>query len=73
MDLLVVIAQIVKDLLGNLNPLRLFERAYRTSFRDVWQSESIVLKIGYVVGVIALVFLGAVLLLAAWQGLKKWG
>jgi hypothetical protein len=70
-DLLVIIAQLVKDLLGSLNPLRLFKRNYRASFREVWKHESIVLKLGYVVGIIGLLVLIGVLVLFAWQGYKQ--
>lgn len=67
MDLFIVIAQLVKDLLGSLNPLRLFRHGYRVSFREVWNRESLVLKIGYVVGTVGLLTLIAVLLFAAWR------
>jgi len=72
MDLLVVIAQLVKDLLGSLNPLRLFKHEYRASFCEVWKRESLVLKIGYVVGAVGLLALIALLLFAAWHGYKNW-
>ncbi len=54
MDLLVTIIQIVKDLLGSVNPLRLFRRDYRDSFWKVWGQEPLVFRIGYVLGAISL-------------------
>lgn len=72
MDLLVIIVQLVHDLLGSLNPLRLFRRVYRSSFREIWKRESLVLKVGYVVGTVGFLSLIAVLLFAAWQGYKNW-
>ena len=57
MDLLVTIVQIVKDLLGSLNPFRLFERDYRASFRDLWREEPRVFRIGYVLGILGLLAL----------------
>lgn len=69
-DLLVIIAQLIKDLLGSLNPLRLFKRDYRASFREIWKRESIVLKLGYVVGIVGLLVLVGVLVLFAWHFYK---
>ena len=57
MDLLVTIVQIVKDLLGSLNPLRLFKRDYRGSFREVWRQEPLVFRIGYILGTVGLLLL----------------
>jgi len=52
MDLLVVIAQVVKDLLGNLNPFKLLNKSYRARMRDLWRQESAISKIGYVLGML---------------------
>ena len=68
MDLLVTIAQIVKDLLGSLNPIRLFKRDYRASFRDLWWQEPRVFRIGYVLGIFGLLVLLALVALAVWRG-----
>ena len=68
MDLLITIVQIVKDLLGSLNPFRLFKRDYRASFRDLWQQEPRVFRIGYVLGILGLLVLLAVVALAVWRG-----
>lgn len=57
MDLFVTIIQIVKDLLGSLNPFRLFRRDYRGSFWEVWRQEPLVFRIGYVLGAIGLLVL----------------
>jgi len=57
MDLLVTIVQIVKDLLGSLNPFRLFKRDYRGSFREIWRQEPFVFRIGYVLGAVGLLLL----------------
>lgn len=70
MDLLVTVVQIVKDLLGNLNPFRLFRRDYRASFRDLWRQEPRVFRIGYVLGVVGLLVLLALVLLAFWRGAR---
>ena len=70
MELLVSIVQIVKDLLGSLNPLRLFNRDYRLWFRDVWQEERLIFRIGYVLGAFGLVVLLALLMLAIWRGVR---
>jgi hypothetical protein len=72
MDLLVVIAQLVKDLLGNLNPFRLFRRDYRASFHDLWERESRVARAGYVLGTVGLLILLAVVAFAVWQGYRHW-
>lgn len=70
MDLLVTIVQIVKDLLGSLNPLRLFKGDYRASFRDLWRQESRVFRIGYVLGIFGLLVLLALIALAIWRGVS---
>jgi hypothetical protein len=70
MELLVSIVQIVKDLLGSLNPLRLFNRDYRAWFRDVWQEERLVFRIGYVLGAFGLLALLALVALAIWRGVR---
>lgn len=58
MDLLVILLQVVKDLLGNLNPLKLFSRDYRRRFGSIWNEEGLIFRLGYVVGVIfVLIFL----------------
>lgn len=57
MDLLVTIIQIAKDLLGSLNPFRLFKRDYRSSFLKVWRQEPLVFRIGYVLGAVGLLLL----------------
>lgn len=62
MDLLVTIVQIVKDLLGSLNPFRLFRPDYRGSFRKVWRREPFVFLIGYVLGTIGLLVLVALVI-----------
>lgn len=63
MDLLVSVIQIVKDLLGALNPFRLVRRGSRTRFLEVWKHEPMVFRIGYVLGSIGLL---ALLLLAGY-------
>jgi hypothetical protein len=70
MDLLVTIVQIVKDLLGNLNPFRLFRRDYRASFRALWQQEPRVFRVGYALGVLGLLVLLALVLLVFWRGAR---
>ena len=70
MELLVSIVQIVKDLLGSLNPFRLFNRDYRVWFRDVWQEERLLFRIGYVLGAFGLVVLLALVMLAIWRGVR---
>ena len=57
MDLLITIVQIVKDLLGSLNPFRLFKRDYRASFRDLRRQQPRVFRIGYVLGMLCLLVL----------------
>ena len=57
MGLLITIVQIVKDLLGSLNPVRLFKRDYRASFRDLWRQEPRVFRIAYVLGMLCLLVL----------------
>lgn len=68
MDLLVTIVQIVKDLLGSLNPFRLFRRDYRGSFWEVWRQEPLVFRVGYVVGTIGLLVLIALAVSWFWRG-----
>ena len=63
LELLVTIVQIVKDLLGSLNPVRLLGKAYRSSFRQTWREEPVVFRIGYVVGTLGLIVLIALLFL----------
>ena len=70
MELLVSIVQIVKDLLGSLNPLRLFRRDYRVWFRNLWQEEPLVFRIGYVLGAFGLLVLLALVALAIWRGVR---
>ena len=70
MDLLVTIVQISKDLLGSLNPLRLFRRDYRASFRQVWQPESRVFRIGYVLGALGLLALLALAAFVLWRSTR---
>jgi hypothetical protein len=70
MDLLVTIVQIVKDLLGSLNPLRLFSRDYRASFRGVWQREPRVFRVGYVLGALGLLALLALAAFLLWRGMR---
>ena len=69
MDLLVTIIQIVKDLLGSINPFRLFGRDYRSSFRDLWRQASRVFRIGYVLGILGLLVLLGLVALAVWSDL----
>ena len=68
MELLISIVQIVKDLLGSLNPLRLFRRDYRVWFRSLWHEESLIFRIGYVLGAFGLLVLLALVALAIWRG-----
>ena len=63
MDLLVTVIQILKDLLGSLNPLRLFKPGYRDSFREVWRQEPLIFRIGYVLGTVGLLVLIALVVL----------
>lgn len=65
MELLAIIVQVVKDLLGNLNPFKLVSQSYRRQFADLWQKEGWVFKIGYVIGGALLVLLLLSLLLLA--------
>ena len=67
MELLVSIVQIVKDLIGSLNPLRLFNRDYRASFRDLWQQEPLVFRIGYVLGGLGLLAVLALAVFTLWR------
>lgn len=67
MDLLVTIVQIVKDLLGSLNPFRLLGSDYRASFRNLWQQESWTFRAGYVLGILGLLVLLGALALVAWR------
>jgi hypothetical protein len=67
MDLLVVIAQLIKDLLGNLNPLRLFRRSYRASVRDLWRQEPRVFRLGYVLGTLGLIAVLALVGFVLWR------
>jgi hypothetical protein len=60
MDLLVTIVQITKDLLGSLNPLRLFRRDYRITFHNLWKQGSLVSRVGYVLGILVFFLLLAV-------------
>ena len=53
MDLLVVVIQIIKNLLGSLNPFRLFRRDYRATLLNVWKQGSLVSRVGYVPGLFA--------------------
>ena len=55
------------NLLGSLNPLRLFKRDYRASFRGVWQQEPRVFRIGYVLGAIVLMILFALAVFVLWR------
>ena len=57
MDILVIIIQIIRDLLGSLNPLRLLGPKYRDSFRSLWRQESKIFRIGYFLGIIGLLLL----------------
>lgn len=67
MDLLVTIIQIVKDLLGSLNPLRLFGRDYRAAFRNLWRQESHVFRIGFFLGLLGLLILLGLVALTVWS------
>lgn len=67
MDLLAIIVQVVKDLLGNLNPFKLVSQSYRRQIVDLWQKEGWVFKIGYVIGGVLLVLLLLSLLLLAFH------
>ena len=67
MDLFVIIAQVVKDLLGSLNPFRLFNSDYRLAFREHWHRSGILLRVGYVLGVIGLIVLVWVVCLGVWH------
>ena len=70
MEILVVVVQIVKDLLGSLNPLRLFRRDYRASFGETWKQEPRIVRIGYVLGILGLVVLLGIAALALFGGLS---
>jgi len=70
MDLLVTIVQIVKDLLGSLNPFRLLGPDYRVSFRNLWRQESRIFRVGYVLGALGLLVLLGLVALLAWQYVK---
>lgn len=66
MEFLVIVVQILRDLLGNLNPFKLLKADYRASFRAVWEQEPAVFRMGYVLGILGVVALIAVLVLAIW-------
>ena len=66
MDLLVTVVQIIKDLLGGLNPFHLFKRDYQAPFFNLWLQESRVFRIGYALGVLGLLVLLGLLAFAAW-------
>ncbi len=72
MDLLISIIQIIKDLLGDLNPFRLVKRDYRASFRKLWLQEPRVFRIGYVLGALGLVALLGLLMFAVWRRNWDW-
>ena len=57
MGLFITIVLIVKDLLGSLNPFRLFKRDYRASFRDLRRQQPRVFRFGYVLGMLYLLVL----------------
>lgn len=63
MELLVIILQIIKDLLGNLNPFRLISQPYRRQFLNLWRKERWVFRIGYIIGSILLIVILLSLLL----------
>ena len=63
MELLAIILQIIKDLLGNLNPLRLISQSYRRQFLNLLQQERWVFSIGYIIGSIFLIVILLSLLL----------
>lgn len=67
MDLLFTIVQIVKDLLGSLNPFRLLSQNYRVSFRNLWRQESWTIRVGYVLGVLGLLVLFGLVASFAWR------
>ncbi|PTQ66545.1 hypothetical protein C8R26_14811 [Nitrosomonas oligotropha] len=57
MDLLLLIVQVIKDLLGSFNPCKLISPSYRREFLNLWQKEIWIFKIGYIVGSILLIAL----------------
>ena len=67
MDLIVIIAQVVKDLLGSLNPFRLVNSGYRIAFREHWHRSGVILRAGYVLGLVGLIVLIWVACLGAWR------
>lgn len=68
LELIVVIADGVHDMLRGLNPLSLLNKEKRAAFRAGWQAESTVSKIGFVVGTLLFFLLVGTLLFAAWLG-----
>lgn len=71
MDLLIVIAQLVKDLLGSLNPFKLLNKSYRARMRELWRQESVVSKIGYVIGIFLLLVLLAMGILMVLKAIRQ--
>ena len=67
MELLAIIAQVLKDLLGSLNPFRLISPPYRRQFVDLWKEEGWVFRIGYVIGGILLILVLLSLFLLAYR------
>jgi hypothetical protein len=70
MDLIAIVVQVLKDLLGPLNPLLLFRSEYRARFCAVWREEGLVFRVGYVLGVLGLAALVSVAGLWLWT--KLW-
>lgn len=70
MDLIVIIVQVIKDLLGNVNPFRLLNSGYRAAVREHWSRSRLIHRIGYVLGIIGATVLALVALLGIWQFLQ---
>lgn len=64
MDHLWHIIEIIRDLLGNLNPFKLlFSRHYRREFMILWKNEAWGFRLGYIFGSILLTIVMLSLLL----------
>lgn len=70
MELFVIVAQLVKDLLGDLNPFRLLNRKYRNQAATTLKSEPPIIKLGYAVGITLLLVLVGLLVLYLFAAAK---
>ncbi len=70
MDYIVIILQIIRDLLGRLNPFKLLKTDYLASFREIWKQEAVVFRIGYLLGILGVIILIVVLVFMFWKASK---